>query len=136
MTPEPAELPFELQELLAVREAQYAAAAARGQEASTMLERIAETTVSASSVRGEVRVTVAGSGLLREVAISQRGIDLGATALASLTLMTLRRALAGLQERIEAEAAEAGGIGAATAAEYRAGLAEPLSHLDDRLSRD
>lgn len=133
VTPDFSGVPLDVQERLALREAQYAVAADRG--AAFMAAQTAMTTVEgvASSFNGEVRVVVSSRGLLVDVQISARGLALGPRALSRLLTVTIREALLDLQNSLtEAVLAVDRGVAAETViAEVNAGLASPLSALDD-----
>ncbi|WP_307217233.1 YbaB/EbfC family nucleoid-associated protein [Microbacterium sp. SORGH_AS_0888] len=126
-------MPFEIQERLALRDAQYAAAYARGATAAVLQEQLAVVSGSASSLRGEVKATVSAGGLLTDLQITRHGVDLGPQALSRLIMATVRDALLDLRERLGevVEEAGAGEIGAVTLREADAGLSGPLRALED-----
>lgn len=132
-TPDFSQVPFEVQERLAVRDAQYAAAYARGAAAERLQDQIAAASGTGSSLRGEVKVTVSASGLLTDLQITRHGLDLGHRALSRLIMATVRDALLDLREQLSEAVTEsgAGRIGDAALREADAGLAGPLAALQD-----
>ncbi|MBS1905725.1 MAG: hypothetical protein JST33_03970 [Actinobacteria bacterium] len=76
---------------LAQREAEYAQATARGRAAQRLKERMDAGGVRVSSARNEVTVTLAASGLLQELRISDRGTALGGAGLSRMINATLRQ---------------------------------------------
>lgn len=129
--PDFSHVPVEIQERLAQRDAQYEAAYARGAAAERLQTALQAAGGSASSPRGEVKATVSAAGLLTDLQISQRGLDLGAAGLSRLIKATVRGALLDLAERLAdaVEESDAGQVGAGVLAEARAGLAGPLGAL-------
>ncbi|MEV7694597.1 YbaB/EbfC family nucleoid-associated protein [Microbacterium sp. NPDC089189] len=130
--PEVAGVPEDIQRLVDEHRAQYARAAEQGAAAERVQQRWAETGgASATSLRGEVTVRVGPAGLLEDVRIQQRGLDLGAAGLSRLLTATLRQALVNLEESAAEDVAEAdgGAVGGAMLAEIRTGLAGPLTAL-------
>jgi len=125
-------LPVDVQERLALREAQYAAARERGAAFTGVLDVMDSVTGTASSYQGEVRATVSSRGLLTELHISTRGLALGPRALSRLITSTIRSSLLDLQDKMTAvvNATDRGVAGASVLEEARAGLAGPLSMLD------
>lgn len=130
--PDFSELPLEVQERLALREAQYTAAYERGAANERLQQALTAVGGSARSLLGEVTATVSASGLLTDLRIGQKGLALGAAGLSRLIKQTIREALVNLEENLAeaVETADAGEIGAATLAEARLGLATPLRALD------
>jgi hypothetical protein len=132
-SPDFAGVPEDIQRVVAEHKAQYARAIAQGAAAERVQGVLAERGgASATSLRGEVTVSVAASGLLQDVRIQQRGLDAGAAGLSRLLTSTLRQALVNLEESAAEGVAEADGgvVGAAMLAEIRTGLATPLAALD------
>lgn len=127
-------VPEDVRRLVADHQAQYARAVEQGAAAERVQELLsARGGASATSLRGEVTVRVASSGLLEDVRIQQRGLDMGAAGLSRLLTSTLRQALLNLEEAAAESVVEAdgGAVGSAMLAEIRAGLAAPISSLDD-----
>lgn len=125
-------VPEDIQRLVAAHHAQYGEAVERGDAAERVQHEWARSGgASATSPRGEVTVRVSAAGLLEDVRIQQRGLDVGARGLSHLLTTTLRQALLTLQDSIAKSTAEAeaGAVGAAMLAEVRAGLTGPLSEL-------
>jgi DNA-binding protein YbaB len=80
--------------------------ASGGSEAATALAyRVAELTATATGADGAVRVTVASSGVVTGLELDDRVQRMGGAALAGEILRVIRRAQAGLTERV-AEAVE------------------------------
>lgn len=130
--PDFAGVPLDIEQMVAAHRAQYAEAEARGAAVERVQERLTDIGASVTSPRGEVTVRVASSGLLEDVRIGQRGLDLGAAGLSRLLTTTLRQALVQLEENAAEAitASDAGDIGEAMLAEIRAGVAGPVSALD------
>ena len=125
-------LPVDVQERLALREAQYAAAHERGAAFTGVLDVMDSVTGTASSYQGEVRATVSSRGLLTDLQISSRGVALGPRALSRLLTRTIRSSLLDLQDKMTAvvDATDSGVAGATVLREVRAGLSGPLRMLD------
>jgi len=106
---------------------------ARGERAAALQATLDATSASVWSKGRLVRATVAASGLLTNLEYAQNAATMPPTQLAALTLETVRRAMAAVQERIdEITQGEAGGeIGGAVASEYHRAFAGPLSNLRD-----
>ena len=133
VSPDFSGVPEDIQRLVADHQAQYADAIERCAAADRVEQLLAERGgASATSLRGEVTVKVAASGLLEDVRIQQRGLDLGAAALSRLLTSTLRQALVNLEQAAAESVDEADGgvIGGAILTELRAGLAVPIASLD------
>jgi DNA-binding protein YbaB len=126
-------VPVDIQERLAAREAQYAAAAVRAAGIERLQAALRDAGATARSPQGDVRVRVSSTGLLEDLEIGSRASGLGPQALSRLIMTTLRSALVQLKENVEEAVveADAGQAGAHTLAEYRIGLAGPLSSLGD-----
>lgn len=120
-----------------LRARQLAANKERARTASTIQANIDATSASVWSRGREVRVTVAANGLLQNVEYAEKADGMNASTLASLTLTTIRQAMAEVQVKIDEiveEAAPATADGAGVAAQIRASyhdtFAESLSHLE------
>jgi len=109
----------------------------RAAHAQAMQAEIDAMSVSRWSRRREVNVTVASSGLLTGIEYSEQAEGMNSTALASLTMQTIREAMAEVQKKIDeittADVVADGGpanVAADIRNAYHRSFAEPLSHLD------
>ena len=125
------DFPLEVQGLLEDRAAKYRALAERGAVAQRLEADLAAVEATASSRRGEVRVTLSHAGLLKDVRFSPAAMSMAPTALAWMTLATIREAMARLQAQVEAAADAAGGgaVADTAVAQYRRNLSQPMSQL-------
>lgn len=105
----------------------------RGERAAELQAALDATSASVWSAGRLVRATVASSGLLTDLEYAERASTIPPTRLADLTLETVRRAMAAVQDRVvEITSSEVGGdMGDAVAAQYRVAFAPSLSHLND-----
>ena len=126
-------VPQPTRERLALREAQYAAARARGEEILAAQRAMDATRGTASSYLGEVTATVSARGLLTDLQITPRGAALGPRVLGRLVSTTIREALLDLEGNLIAAVDETGHseASAALVAEVTGGLRGPLAALDD-----
>ncbi|NYG98317.1 DNA-binding protein YbaB [Schumannella luteola] len=100
-------------------QAQVAAAEARTATVDALAERVAATTASARSLRGEVEVTAEPTGAVREVRFSEDALGLRAADLGRLVTETIARAQRDAAEKALAAAAEALGAGSAVVGQIR-----------------
>jgi DNA-binding protein YbaB len=81
-------------------------ASGRSEAATALADRVAELTATATGADGAVRVTVTSSGVVTGLQLDDRVQRMGGAALAGEILRVIRRAQAGLAERV-AEVVEA-----------------------------
>ena len=105
----------------------------RGERAASLQATLDSTSASVWSKGRLVRATVAASGLLTNLEFAQNAASMPPTQLAALTLETVRRAMAAVQDRIDeiTQSDEGGEIGGAVASEYHRAFAGSLSNLRD-----
>lgn len=124
--------PPEVQEILRERQRQYESAASRGRTSTAMQDAVGQLNMRASSRRGEVTVVVSGRGLLQDVAISPKGMELHADTLAQLIVNTIGQALTKLQNAVEDLAHDLGddAVAQSMVAGYRTALSPHLRDED------
>jgi hypothetical protein len=105
----------------------------RGERAASLQATLDATSASVWSKGRLVRATVAASGLLTNLEYADNAASMPPTQLAALTLETVRRAMAAVQERIDeiTRSEQGGDIGDAVSSEYHRAFAGPLSNLRD-----
>jgi DNA-binding protein YbaB len=104
-------------------DAQVADAAARAAAVDALAERIATTTATVRSLRGEVEVTAAPSGAIRSVRLADDALELTAVDLGRLVTETISRAQREAADRAFAEAESALGPDSGVVGQLRDELA-------------
>jgi hypothetical protein len=106
---------------------------ARGERAASIQASLDATSASVWSKGRLVRATVASSGLLTNLEYAENAASMPPTQLATLTVETIRRAMAAVQERIDeiTLGGDEADVGNAVASEYHRAFASSLSNLKD-----
>ncbi|MEU1394582.1 YbaB/EbfC family nucleoid-associated protein [Micromonospora zamorensis] len=110
----------------------------RAAQAQEMSRLVAELSASATSADGAVRVTVAASGVVTDLRLSERVQGWSAARIAEEVMTTMRRAQAQLSEAVADVAARTVGEGSETGRAVVASYTErfpELSEADDDRSR-
>ena len=109
----------------------WSAVSARADRAVQLAQRISELLVTESGARGAVEVTVAGSGIVTDLRLSQRAADMRPAALVEAILATMRRAQARLAGRVAEIAADTVGTDSETGRAAVASFAERFPEPPD-----
>jgi hypothetical protein len=98
----------------------------------SMRERLQKMQTTVTSPGREVTVTLGSSGLLENVQYTARGMQLTGTALAALTLRTIRQAMVQLQASVDEAVAEdpMNEFGAVMARSYHETFASSIEELN------
>src|SRR5262249_5770288 len=100
----------------------------RADRTAELAQRIAEVRVTGSGAAGAVEVTVAGSGIITDLRLTQRACNLRPALLAEEILAAMRRAQARLPERAATIAAGTAGADTETGRAAVAGFGDRFPH--------